>query len=146
MEKLSEREFKHPTCGAKCRREKKPKKIYQLKRTPIKKKPYKIKPIAKKRIKQNEQYAIEREKFLAKNDECQIKAPGICSYSALVIHHTNGRENERLLIVEDWLASCPECNIWIEGEGTEWAYANGIKKHKHRLKENGLSNSLRQAL
>lgn len=32
------RECKHPTCGDTCRREKKPKKIYYLKRSPIKKK------------------------------------------------------------------------------------------------------------
>jgi hypothetical protein len=38
-----------------------------------------------------------------------------------------------LLIVEDWLASCPGCNIWIEtSQGTKWAYDHNKKKYKHR--------------
>ena len=137
-------ECKHPTCGDTCRRPKKVPKRYEIKRTPLKRKPVKLKKskpkrVSKKRKNQNDQYSILREKFLGKHDECQIQAPGICSFSALVIHHTNGRENERLLIVEDWLASCPECNIWIEtSAGTKWAYENGKKKKKH-----GLSNMLR---
>jgi hypothetical protein len=130
------RQCKHPTCGETCRRPKKDRKVYEIKRTPILKKPVKIKPIAAKRQKQNQEYKILREKFLGEHDECEIKAPGICTYSALVVHHTNGRENERLLIVADWLASCPECNIWIEGPGTKWAYENGIKKHKHQISNN----------
>lgn len=142
------RQCKHPTCGETCRRAKKVGKVYAIKRTPLLKKPVKIKPVAKKRQKQNEQYKGLREDFLGKHDECEIKAPGVCTYSALVIHHTNGRENERLLIVEDWLASCPECNIWIEtSQGTKWAYDNGIKKFKHhKQNDNGLSDTLQQEI
>lgn len=132
-------ECKHPTCGDHCRREKKKPKVYQLKRTPLKgpTKPLargtvKIKKVATKRRKQNEKYSVLREAFLGEHDECEIQAPGVCTFSALVVHHTNGRENERLLIVEDWLASCPECNVWIEtSQGTKWAYENGKKKYKH---------------
>jgi hypothetical protein len=131
------RQCKHPTCGDTCRRPKpdaKPRQ--QIKRTPLQKKPYKIKATSKKRAGQLQEYKTLKEEFLAVNDECQIKVPGICTYSALVIHHTNGRENERLLIVEDWLASCPECNIWIEtSAGTKWAYDNEKKKYKHRLQK-----------
>lgn len=136
-------ECKHPCCGEKCRKKKEPKPRTTIRRTPLPrstvtepgspKKGKRIRAVAKKRKSELEEYARLRESFLGKHDECQIKAPAICSYSALVIHHTNGRENGRLLIVEDWMASCPGCNVWIEtSAGTKWAYENGIKKHKHR--------------
>jgi len=127
------RECKHPTCGEKCRREKKQKKAYVLKRTPLKRKAYKIKPVADKRRKQNQSYSVKRRQFLDENPYCQINAPG-CTRDATEVHHTNGRENERLLIVEDWKASCSNCNGKVE-EMSEWAYENGHKKKKHGIYE-----------
>lgn len=77
------------------------------------------------------EYAVLREEFLGKNDECKIQSP-VCTFSALVIHHTNGRENERLLEVQYWMASCPGCNIWIEANDA-WARERKVKLYKHRI-------------
>lgn len=87
------------------------------------------------------EYKKIKEQFLAIKDECEIMVPepGVCTYSALVVHHMIGRENERLLDTNFWLASCPGCNIWIEtSAGTRWAYENGKKLYKHQL--NNLDN------
>lgn len=125
------RQCRHPTCGETCRRPQKPKKNYQLKRTAIVAKPYKIKPVSDKRTKQNKEYKALKEKIIDPWDECEIKSP-VCGGKAIVLHHSNGRENERLLNVEDIMKSCAECNLWIEtSQGTKWAYDNGKKKHKH---------------
>ncbi len=139
------RQCKHPSCGPTCSKPNKEKKVYKLRRTPIKKKSYKIKKVSKKRKVQNKYYSQEKQKFLEGNPVCQIQSP-VCVHVAAVIHHTNGREGERLNIVEDWMASCSPCNLYVEcKEGTKWAYENGKKQHKHKLK-NGLPNSLRRTL
>jgi hypothetical protein len=135
------RQCKHPTCGDTCRRPTKEKKLYTIKRTPITRKPCKIKPVSKKRSKQNEEYLKQKETRFDPWTECEIKSP-VCTFLATVEHHTNGRENERLLIIEDRKKSCAACNIWIEtSDGTAWAYEHGHKKRKH-----GLFNTLRNQI
>lgn len=124
------KECKHPTCGEHCRRPKKEKKVYVLKRTPIKKKSKKIKPVSDKRKAQNKLYSIAREYFLQRFPKCQIQSPE-CTGEATEVHHTNGRENERLLDERFWKSSCRNCNGYVE-RFSQWAYDNGHKLHKHQ--------------
>lgn len=72
--------------------------------------------------------------FLEDHPECEIQSPE-CTFVSTVIHHTNGRENERLLDQRDWKASCARCNIVVE-EKSKWAYDNGHKLYKHQLNSN----------
>lgn len=143
---LSMPECKHPTCGPTCRRPKKQRKVYTIKRTALQRTAAKIKPVSKKRRGQFAEYGPKREQFLKEHPLCEIRSPepGVCTHFATVIHHSNGKENERLNIVEDWFSSCAGCNVWIEGPGTKWAYETGIKQHKHHSNNliNGLPNSL----
>ena len=77
---------------------KRPEKKIGLKRSPLKLPNKPIRRISKKRSKQNAQYLKERTAFL-EGKLCPITG-GVCTE----IHHTNGRENDRLLDKKYWLA------------------------------------------
>jgi len=80
-----------------------------------------IKPVSDKRKKQNSAYLLARKIFLMEDDNKYCPVNGSL---ATEIHHTNGRENERLLDREYWLAVSREGHIWIH-EHPEEARENG---------------------
>jgi len=80
-----------------------------LKRTPLKKKPFFIKPIADKRKKQLKLYSSLRKQFLTDHPLCQIKGLH-CQIIATELHHSGGRENELLLEVSKFKAACHNCH------------------------------------
>ena len=69
-----------------------------------------LKPVSKKRAERLKTYSELRKEFL-KGKRCPVTGE-----VATEIHHTNGRENERLNDVEFWLA--------VSRRGHEWIHAN----------------------
>jgi hypothetical protein len=84
-------------------------KVYVLKRTPIKKKAVKIKPLSDKRAIQNKAYLTLRKVYLENHSECEYKFEG-CSFSATEIDHSRGRKGEQLTNVKDFRATCRNCH------------------------------------
>ena len=83
----------------------------RLKRTPLRRR-------SKKRAKQERKYSSKRADWI-KGKRCAV-----CSNKATEVHHTNGREGNRLLDEEYWLAVCRICHRAIH-EHPEWARENG---------------------
>ena len=78
-------------------------------RTPIKK-------FSDKRAKRNSAYLIANKAYLSEdaNKFCPVMSLMFSkTVPATEVHHTNGRENERLLNREDWLAVSREGHQWI---------------------------------
>lgn len=124
------RECSHPTCGETCRREKKVKKTYQIKRTAVKSKPYKIRQFSKTRQKVNRSYTQKSKDFREENPLCAIHSPD-CMGVTHGVHHTKGKATEELLMDEKhWLPACNPCNLYIETH-SKWAIENGFKKSKY---------------
>lgn len=128
-----ERECKHPTCEATCRKKKEPKARKPLPRqqAPIKTK-VRPKAVAEKRKGLNQIYAVVSTKYLdglpkipASNGvvdmlpACEIKAVG-CTGIATGIHHTKGKvgvdtDGTPMLIAVRWFkGSCNSCNLRAE--------------------------------
>mgnify|MGYP001545745318 CR=1 FL=1 len=113
------KECNHPTCLEVCRRQKKVKKKYVLKRTQPNPKHCKINPVSARRKKESKIYKKERILFLSSHLTCEINSP-ICTYEATVIHHKKGREGSLYLDTRYWAASCWNCNGYVE-VNDEWA-------------------------
>ena len=84
-----------------------------MKRSPLKRKtPMKrggrLRPVSKKRAKQNKAYSEFRKDHLSKNPFCEI-----CGERATQIHHKRGRFQERLNDTEFFMAVCMACHNWI---------------------------------
>jgi len=86
------------------------KKPSQLKRTPLKKPTKPPRKVGKKTAKLTTQYLKERTAFL------DGKICPITGRPATEVHHTNGREYERLIDKEYWLG--------VSNEGHKWIHAN----------------------
>lgn len=119
-------ECKHPCCsGEKCRKKvDKPKKIYVLKKTPLKKKPYKIKKVADKRMSQLQEYSAQRKEFLKRNPICKVNIVG-CTKKASEVHHMKGKENEKLNEIDYWMPICRNCHTYIT-INSAWAIDMGF--------------------
>lgn len=110
---------KHPTCnGEFCRRPTKEKKVYVLKRSPLKKKPYKIKRVSDKRKTALTQYKEDRIVYLKAHPNCEANLTG-CRKKATEIHHAQGRENDKLNDMAFWVAICRPCHVWITEHSAE---------------------------
>lgn len=72
----------------------------------------KPKPISDKRSMEIVTYSRLRKEYLMKYPNCQAKLIG-CMGKATDIHHTNGRENDRLNDTKDWLSLCRSCHAKI---------------------------------
>lgn len=90
----------------------------------------KVSPSMKDKLKE---YNKLKKPFLAANHLCELKMEG-CTKIAEVVHHSRGREGDQLTNVDDWMASCPKCNITCE-ENHHLAKSLGIKKPKHQKRE-----------
>lgn len=120
------KDCKHPTCGSTCRRQKKIKKPHVLKRSPLVKKPCKIKPRSDKRAEQENQYSIERVQFLKEHPICEFNES--CGRESTDVHHTEGRIGDLLTDFSKCKALCRGHHVWVE-------------LHPVKSKEIGLSKS-----
>lgn len=100
-------------CSVKCMY------VYKAKKDQKKSTKSSRKPIAKfssKRAKRNAAYLVARDLFLAKEENkfCPVIAKlENKTVRATEVHHTNGREGERLNDQEYWLAVSREAHQWI---------------------------------
>lgn len=92
-----------------------------MKRTPLKRGTKRLKPVSKKRSKQNAVYSDVRKEHLAKHPKCQV-----CEMiPSDQIHHRRGRWGERLNESEFFLAVCQPCHVKIHNDPA-WAYSHGF--------------------
>jgi hypothetical protein len=103
-----------------------------LKRTPFKKKPTtfkssfgkarrRVNPVSKKRKVQQTTYSKLRKEYLTACPRCQC-----CTLApSTEIHHRRGRFKSRLNEVEYWLAICRPCHERIH-HNPAWAYEKGL--------------------
>jgi hypothetical protein len=85
-----------------------------------------IKQASKKRAKQNRQYTPRKKKFLEEHPMCEMQMEG-CTGIATELHHAAGRENARLLDVEDFKSACHSCHRKATDNSRE-AIADGHSK------------------
>lgn len=109
------RECNHPTCGDKCRRPKKEKKIYRLQ------------PYSKTRKELNKVYDPEAKQFRKDNSICAINSP-VCTKVTQGVNHKKGR-GKYLMDKSTWEPACNPCNGYCE-DHTEWAIENGHKESR----------------
>jgi len=69
----------------------------------------KPKQVSDKRAIQLKIYSGLRKEYLACHKKCEMGLEG-CTKQSTEIHHTNGREGERLNVVEWWKAICRACH------------------------------------
>jgi 5-methylcytosine-specific restriction endonuclease McrA len=86
-----------------------------------------LKPVSKKRAKQNVEYLRLRDRFLYQNPFCMAKVPGTCGHWSVELHHMVGRVGEMLLNEEHIMAICSSCHRWIHDNPKEakekgWKY------------------------
>lgn len=116
---MPSKECKHPTCsGDHCRRPKPEKKVYQLKRTPLKRSSKPIKKVAEKRKYSLTQYYADRAVFLKSRPLCEVGL-SCCKKKATEIHHAAGRENHLLNLQAYWVPICRPCHTWITEHSKE---------------------------
>lgn len=67
----------------------------------------KIKPVAPKRAGQLQEYAKLRKEYLALYPVCEVEE---CQAPSTEVHHQRGKEGDRLLDTNYFMAVCPECH------------------------------------
>ena len=86
-----------------------------MKKTPLRR-------VSKKRARKNRKYTEVRRSFLEENPICQI----CLERYAEDIHHKEGRDGERLVNVENFMAVCRKCHRGIH-ENPAWAKTQGYR-------------------
>lgn len=72
--------------------------------------------------------------LLSKQYKCEVQT-SVCTKTADVIHHTQGRGDDVVLDQSTWMASCVACNGRIESHPHEGS--PGSKVSRHSKKEDG---------
>lgn len=85
--------------------------------------------ISDKRAERLKVYNPDRDKFLLDRPECEIKVEG-CTFRSTEPHHTEGKENEKVLNLEDCLAACRNCHEWCDDHPLE-AIEMGFSKRRN---------------
>ena len=67
-----------------------------------------MRKVSKKRAEQNRKYKKIRDQFMEENPDCER-----CGNYATEIHHKNGRNGERLLDSDYFMAICRNCHRYI---------------------------------
>lgn len=119
----------HLRCGETCRFESRAKKKYVLKRTPLKKKFYRIPKVSEKRKEENKIYFEQREIFLKEHPKCECGQPG-CRRKATEVHHSAGRSGSNFLDVSTWKAVARVCHRFLEENPVE---AKKLGSSKNRV-------------
>jgi HNH endonuclease len=79
-----------------------------MKRTPLKRRTP-LRPVSKKRAKQNGEYSKLKRQLIKDFSICEI----CWSTRAVDVHHRHGREGLRLLDIHDWIFVCRDCHRMI---------------------------------
>lgn len=75
-----------------------------------------VRKVALKRAAQNAEYSKLRREYLALYPVCEIEE---CQNPSTEIHHSAGREGERLLDVNYFVAVCHDCHVRITEHSVE---------------------------
>lgn len=101
-----------------------------IRRTPLKKKVYKIKRESNKRAKENRLYRIEVAEWKLKNTRCKARLKG-CTGRTQHNHHKKGKEGALLLIKKYWFPVCGNCHDIIGEMPIEEAIAGGFSERRN---------------
>lgn len=88
--------------------------------------------VSKKRASQMNKYRRIAKAFKEANPYCQAKIEG-CTVMTIDIHHMQGRGNERLLDVDNFLPVCRNCHNKIGTMPIDEQIELGLSKSKHRV-------------
>lgn len=91
-----------------------------------------IRKVSKKRAKQERQYRPVRKKFLQEHPVCELNLSG-CQGTATQIHHAAGRENSRLLNVDDFRSACDHCHKIVTEKSREAITAGHSKSRLGKI-------------
>lgn len=93
---------------------------------PKEKKVHKIKPRARRRVKQESEYTKAKKEYLEEHPDCEccIREQNEIINPATTIHHKKGRIESLLCDKTYFLAACFDCHEFIE-KNPEWAKQNG---------------------
>lgn len=94
-----------------------------LKRTPIKKKVYKIKKVAKGRARELRIYSVLRKDYLKDHQVCECgrkdEKGNVCQRPSIEIHHSKGKIGSLLNDTRFWKAIARACHDWAEANPKE---------------------------
>lgn len=113
-----------------CKRKAEKAKPKPLKRTPLKKKVYKIKRENDKRAKENRQYRVEVAEWKLKNPFCKARLKG-CTGRTQHNHHKKGKEGRLLRIKKYWFPVCGNCHDIIGEMPIEEAIERGFSLRRN---------------
>lgn len=84
---------------------------------------------SKKRAAQERTYRRLRDAFLTARPRCEMRLE-CCTTWATEVHHMRGRDGDRLLVVDWWMAGCSACHRWVTEHPAE-AYEKGLSLHRN---------------
>jgi len=99
-------------------------------------KKYVIPKRTEKRLAQEIEYAKKRKVWLPLHPRCEMKLAG-CTIVATEVHHTQGRENDLLLLDEYWKSGCHNCHTKAT-EHSRQAIEDGISMRRNQPIERGI--------
>lgn len=83
----------------------------------------------------NAQLKEEYPVFLQKKKyKCEVKT-SVCTRTAEVVHHAQGRGKDVILDQKTWRASCISCNTRIESHPEEGTPGSKVSRHKKKEDE-----------
>lgn len=113
-----------------CKRKAERAKKQPLRRTPLKKKVYKIKRESDKRAKENRKYRIEVAEWKLNNPRCKARLKG-CTGRTQHNHHKKGKEGRLLRIKKYWFPVCGNCHDIIGEMGIDEAIEGGFSERRN---------------
>lgn len=89
-----------------------------------------IKKVSRKRRGQTNQYGPLRDEYLKKFPVCEVEH---CQGVSVEIHHKYGKEGERLIDINHFLAVCRKCHDYIH-DNHAWSVHYGYKELRSIVK------------
>jgi hypothetical protein len=88
-----------------------------------------INRVSDKKKQKDVEYSKLRKLYLESHPFCEAKLPGICTAEATDIHHMSGKIGDDYLDVNNFIALCRVCHVWVENNPTE-AKELGFSKNR----------------
>jgi hypothetical protein len=88
-----------------------------------------INRVSDKKKQKDVEYSKLRKLYLESHPFCEAKLPGICTAEATDIHHMSGKIGDDYLDVNNFIALCRVCHVWVENNPTE-AKELGLSKNR----------------
>ena len=88
-----------------------------------------INRVSDKKKQKDVEYSKLRKLYLESHPFCEAKLSGICTAEATDIHHMSGKIGDDYLDVNNFIALCRVCHVWVENNPTE-AKELGLSKNR----------------